>query len=286
MQFHRLIQGTLCSALLSSLLVAQGSGTSGSNRERIEQEIENQQRLMREGRIVRSNVRVTLRLRNGSRLRGVVRDGRFVERPQGLEFLASDMGQEGAGIRLWYFDETNSFMFLPYSTIAYHKIGDRLSDEEVRKIAASLDRLQAERARTKEDPNAKPAEPSKDKPEAADPNLPTLTAEQKELLAEFPPDEGWSYDRMRELEARKIRIGVFPNEKEQRFLDNFGAWSQAHQTWQQIEEIKAASQRPQTPPAPGGETKGSGDDPAPGIPKGLPSPLKKPTPPGGGPTRR
>lgn len=273
------VVGALCALSLSARISAQGEESPPTSREQIEKEIEERQKAMREGRVVRSNVRITLRLKNGSRMKGVVKDGRFVERPAGLEFLLTDMTEEGAGIRLWYYDRTNSFVFLPYSTVAYHKIGDRLTDEEVRKIAAELDRIASDKARTKEDPAAakpKPDEKDGAAPGVEDADLPTLTDEQKAILAEFPPAEGWSYDRMRELEARKVRIGVFPNEREQKFLDNFGVWTQAAQLQQQIDDIKA-NRAAQRPPAPGGGTGGIKVPipiGVPGGPGGLPTPQK------------
>ena len=57
--------------------------------------------LEREGRVVRSNVRITVRLNNGSKMAGVVRNGRFIERHDGLQFVPTDVRMEGAGVRLW-----------------------------------------------------------------------------------------------------------------------------------------------------------------------------------------
>ncbi|MFO1052978.1 MAG: hypothetical protein U1F36_12255 [Planctomycetota bacterium] len=286
-----LIASALAALSLGTTARAQGSGPD-STKEQIQREIDQQQKLMREGKVVRSNVRITLRLKNGSRMKGVVKDGRFVERPQGLEFLPSELTAEDAGVRLWYYDQTNSFIFLPYADIAYHKIGDRLTDEEVKKIAEELDRIALDKARLKDDPSAKSKdEPKKDGAPAKDgPELPTMTDDQKAILAEFPPSEGWSYDRMRELEARKIRIGVYPNEHEQRFLDNFGLWSQASQIAQQIAEIQA-NQRANGTPAPAGETAGTSTVQKPaeksgGLPVPGAQPGKTPTTPMKTPMRR
>lgn len=254
------IAGALCALSMTAVLPAQGGQESS---EHIRREIDERQQAMREGRVVRSNVRITLRLRNGSRLKGVVKDGRFVERPQGLEFLPTEMTEDDAGIRLWYYNDTNSFIFLPYTTIAYHKIGDRLTDDEVRRIAAELDKKAEERSRLKDDPDKAGGEATGDGANGeAQSDLPVLADEQKALLAEFPPEQGWGYDRMRELEARKIRIGVYPNEKEQKFLDSFEAWNQAFQLWQQIEELKrSAAPAGEVAPAGEGGTEGAGTAP-------------------------
>ncbi|MBI5852099.1 MAG: hypothetical protein HZB39_13885 [Planctomycetes bacterium] len=270
------IAGALCALSITAVLPAQGGQESS---EHIRREIDERQQAMREGRVVRSNVRITLRLRNGSRLKGVVKDGRFVERPQGLEFLPTEMTEDDAGIRLWYYNDTNSFIFLPYTTIAYHKIGDRLTDDEVRRIAAELDKKAEERSRLKVDPDQTGEATGDGTNGEAQSDLPVLADEQKALLAEFPPEQGWGYDRMRELEARKIRIGVYPNEKEQKFLDSFEAWNQAFQLWQQIEELKRNA-APSGEVAPTGEagTEGAGTPPPigalPGTPGGLPTAQK------------
>lgn len=262
------LAAALCALSFTTALSAQGGREPT---EHIRREIDSRQQAMREGRVVRSNVRITLRLRNGSRMKGVVKDGRFVERPQGLEFLPTEMSEEDAGIRLWYYDNTNSFIFLPYATIAYHKIGDRLTDDEVRRIAAELDRAAADQARVKADPTVtkdKPAGGAETPAEGAS-DAPVLSDEQRALLTEFPPEQGWGYDRMRELEARKIRIGVYPNETEQRFLDSFEAWNQAFQLWQQIEAAKQNA-------APEGETAPAAGEASTGE-TGLPTPTPEST---------
>ena len=51
-----------------------------AGRDEVQREIAERERAMREGKLVRSNVRITVRLKNGSKLSGVVRNGRFIER--------------------------------------------------------------------------------------------------------------------------------------------------------------------------------------------------------------
>ena len=58
--------------------------------------------------------------------------GRFIERIDGTS-SSSRRSQPGpnSGLRLWYYDDTDSYIFLPYRSIKQYKIGERLTDAEV-----------------------------------------------------------------------------------------------------------------------------------------------------------
>ena len=240
-------------------------------KDRIRREVLEKQQLMREGKVIRTNVRVTVRLHNGSRLRGVVKGGRVIERPDGLAFVPADVAEVDAGIRMWYYDGTNSYVFLPFSTIKDHDIGEKLTDEEVVAIEKriDLDRRKAADARRRElarvarakaaadkaKENAGGAKPGEeatdDEAEASDS---PLSEEQAQLLAEFPPEAGWGKEKYDLIQKRKITIGRFPNESEQRFLDNFSQWQQAFHLSKiaEGESGDAPTSRPTTgAPAPG-----------------------------------
>ena len=259
------ILAALC-ATCSTAVLAQ---TPVTTRERIEREVAEKQRLMREGKVVLSNVRVTVRLDNGSRLRGVVKNGRFIERHDGLAFVPSDRVREDAGLRIWYYNQTNSYIFLPWTTISEHTIGEILSDEDVERMGLELDERrraeEAARAAAKAGKQAAKAK-AKDPTEATtvdakpEPEKSPLTPEQTALLEEFPPSGGWSLARLQEIEARKVRIHVYPSEKEQRFLDQFGAWNEANEV-RKAHEAKVASQqaaKTPTPPSFGGPPQSGG----------------------------
>src|SRR5690606_293389 len=100
--------------------------------------IEAMREALREGRVAHYNVRVMVRLKNGNRLKGVVKNGRFVELHDGLDFVPTDRDNPSAGLRVWYTAGTNSFLFIPHSTIAHYKIGVRLSDEQVKALEEKL----------------------------------------------------------------------------------------------------------------------------------------------------
>lgn len=241
-------------------LAAQDHGTDA--RDRVVQEVNEKTRLMREGHVIRTNVRVTVRLLNGSRLRGVVRNGRFIERVDGLTFVPSEMTEPNAGLRLWYYDETNSYIFLPYASIETHQIGEQLSQLEVIEIGRQFDeqaRKRAELAASERDRAT--AEKQQDKTGTADagkgatPPAGTsspLTAEQKALLDEFPISGGWGKDRMEEIESRKIRLGVYPDDKSKRFLEVFSQWNEANELARAAESQSTRQSVGPTPvPTPG-----------------------------------
>src|SRR5258706_5328691 len=67
-----------------------------------DQQVQEMRRQMVEGRRYRSHVRVTVRLKNGNTIRGIVKDGLLVERIDGLHFCVAEADQPGAGIRVYY----------------------------------------------------------------------------------------------------------------------------------------------------------------------------------------
>ena len=216
---------------------------------------------MREGKVIRTNVHVTVRLRNRSRLRGVVKNERFIERVDGLSFVPSELRAPGAGLRLWYYNNTDSYIFLPYDTILKHHIGRKLTDDEVHEIAKRIEneRLQAEEERRRRDLRQKAEAQQKadrerrargnDRPRVGNEPESQLSEQQKALLAEFPPDQGWGIDKFREIEQRKIQVGVYPDERSQRFLEMFGEWNEANEL-HKAGEKRAQSSQPLPAPTP------------------------------------
>lgn len=210
-------------------------------KQRVQEEILRKQDAIREGKVGNFNVRVRLRLHNGSRMLGVVKNGRFVEQEHGIDFVESDRRSPEAGVRLWYFDDSSSFVFLRWVDIESHKVLAKLSNEEVRAIevqvaerdaqAAQARRLAAEaKAKAKAEAEATAAAEStagSTSTPAPAPVAPPAPAPVPDLLKEFPPEQGWSEARAAEIERRKVVVGAYPNEQEQRFLDVLTAWCKA-----------------------------------------------------------
>jgi hypothetical protein len=211
------------------------------------------------GRPVRSHVRVLVRLKNGNRLRGIVKDGRVVERIDGLRFVQADADEQGAGVRLWYWDNTNNYVFLPFKDILDYRIQEQLSTEQL--LAIEKDVTEAERKKAEVSTEKKPGDaPPTPEPIAADGTLePKPIADKKPddakdpkdatkdpakdatkdadklkqqvgLLQEFPPASGWSAAKRDEIKRRLAVIGVKPSPQEERFVSVFDQWMAACQT--------------------------------------------------------
>lgn len=243
---HRILAVAVIAVSLQAL-PSQDPGRAGTEspppihpeKQRVQNEILRKQDAIREGKVGNFNVRVRLRLHNGSRMLGVVKNGRFVEQEHGIDFVESDRRSPEAGVRLWYFDDSSSFVFLRWADIESHKVLAKLTNEEVRAIevqvaerdalVAQTRRLAAE-AKAKADAEAKAAAESTaagTPATAPAPVTPPTPPPMPDLLKEFPPEQGWSEDRAAEIERRKVVVGAYPNEQEQRFLDVLAAWCKA-----------------------------------------------------------
>jgi hypothetical protein len=241
-------------------------------RKRIDERIQQMRDAIRDGLPITTNVRVTVKLRNNHRMSGVVKNGRFVEKVHGLDFVPSDLQTPGAGIRVWYYDNTDSYIFLPFEAIASYKIGARLTEVQLKQIEDSIEKKRrdidqsrvaatqkrqaeegreaAEKAEAKKTAAAQQAEGQKKKEEER----------LRKLLAEFPPEQGWGADKLAEIEKRKIVLGVFPDDRSRRFTEVFDDWQEAVRLQQERDgEAEAMPARP-----PGGivpPSSGDGRDP-------------------------
>jgi hypothetical protein len=118
-----------------------------------DQTIERRAALMRDqienGRPIYSHVRVAVRLKNGNKLLGVVKDGKLVERVDGLRFVEANAQDRGAGIRLWYTGGTRNYVFVPFRDLSEYEVLQRLSDKQITQIETDMqmnERRAAERA--------------------------------------------------------------------------------------------------------------------------------------------
>jgi hypothetical protein len=229
-------------ALLASLSAQGDTGESG-RKARIREQIDEMREALRDGsRLVRTNVRIAVRLHNGNRLRGVIKNGRFIERVDGLDFVPAEKATPGAGVRVWYSDNTNSYVFLMHETISTYKIGARLTDVEIREIEERIaaDRERAEKARAlqaamAEAERKREAEEKEASEKVADQEKAAGQAELQarederllKLLQEFPPEAGWGPERVQQIRQHSIAVGVPPDEKSRRFMDVFGDWQRA-----------------------------------------------------------
>ncbi len=216
-------------------------------REEIRERIQRERARRLTTNIVRTHVAVRVRLRNGERLQGIVKDGNFVERPSGgLEFVRAEMTQEDAGLRLWYYNRTDGYIFLPYTMIETYKVLKRLTDTDIKVIhdeikeAEKLANAEAEKRgkQLAEKSNAlKQGEAAADKAGELSADLAAKKKRAEEdaaalaLIDEFPPDEGWGEERINQINIRRLTVRVFPNEKERRFIELFEQWKKGRDVW-------------------------------------------------------
>ena len=147
------VLGCFVLALMSTgpLLAAQRPGGEDSPvRSRVERQVKEMRRQMVEGRVFRSHVRVTVRLQNGNRIRGIVKDGVLVERVEGPRFVAAERDEEGAGVRLYYYNGKRSFVFLPFRDIKDYRINRRITALELAQIERDSRHRESEDARKRE----------------------------------------------------------------------------------------------------------------------------------------
>jgi hypothetical protein len=222
---------------------------------RVEQRAQSMREQITGGRQVQSHVRVSVRLKNGNKLQGVVKDGRLVERVDGLRFVEAQAQERGAGIRLWYSSGARNYVFVPFADFLEYEVLQRLSSAQIAEIEGEMqmeERRAAERAAaaaaragsnpggsalsgdTPPAPGQEPA-PAKGKPapEATGDKPPTETEAQAQhrkwfaLVNTYAPDDGWNKARRDEIARRMVVVGAKPNELEQAFVDQFAEWEKA-----------------------------------------------------------
>jgi hypothetical protein len=254
--------------LLAVILPAQGSKTKGSapgskplpaasakeapeHRTKIEKRVLEMRDAMRRGKVPEHDVYVRVLLKNKNKFKGVVKNGRFAEVYQGLDYVIADRDQRGAGLRLWYAAGSHGFLFVPYAEIASYEIGKALTLAQGRALEQEV--VVRSPRPSKPEPAKKPAVKSVSVVQPLP--SPALTEPQKALLKEFPPSDGWGPDRIATLKQRRIALGVYPNEQERKFEAQYEAWYVAFELQnKQVEARSAASQAESQTPATGGKT--------------------------------
>lgn len=235
-----------------------------------EQKIDQRAQQMRDnlgaGRQVTTHVRINLRLRNGNKLTGVVKDGRFVERVDGLRFVDASAKEKGAGIRIWYTGGRRNFVFVPFGEMAEYEVLERLSQKQLDEIDASIRLAEQKQAKATETPAAAPtatptagvdgapgaapgaepaggpgkapagtagAQPGKVDGKTAEADAEAAQLAQQKvylaLLRDYPPAGGWNRARRDEIARRKVVVGATPSEKELKFVEQFETWLKACQ---------------------------------------------------------
>ena len=105
---------------------------------RIDQRAQSMRDQIELGKTVNIHVRVAVRLKNGNRLLGVVKDGKLVERVDGLRFVDAQAQERGAGIRLWYTGGTRNWVFVPFHDFADYEVLQQLSNKQIQAIEQEM----------------------------------------------------------------------------------------------------------------------------------------------------
>lgn len=130
-----------------------------------------------------AHVRVSMRLKNGNKLTGVVKDGRLVERVDGMRFVEASAAERGAGVRLWYCTGGRDFVFVQFSDLAEYTILQKLTAKQIEEIERDL-QVAAER-RAAEEAAREQARKQVEVPLPAEPA--TEAAEPTPLVPPAPP---------------------------------------------------------------------------------------------------
>jgi len=133
----------LTAASLAAQTPAGGTPASG---DRIEQRSQAMREQIGTGQQVQSHVRVSVRLKNGNRLKGVVKDGKLVERVDGLRFVDAQAKESGAGIRLWYSTGARNYVFVPFEGLAEYQVLQRLTPKQLEQIEQEMQMEETARA--------------------------------------------------------------------------------------------------------------------------------------------
>jgi hypothetical protein len=142
---------------------------------------------------------VTITPTNGREItvKGVVRNGKLIERFEGRSFVQDPtIENPQCGVRLWWVDNTSGWIFLRYSQIHTIALTGVLTAEEKKKIMEAL--LVKENEKKEE---ARAQEAAKLDDELAKMSTTELEAY---LLREYPQEQGWTSDKLRDLKKKQL----------------------------------------------------------------------------------
>lgn len=211
----------------------------------------------------------TVKLKTGRSMHGAVLvEGVWEKRDASGAWVAAKRDEAGAGVRVWYVDGLDGFLFVRAADVTDVSITGPFGDAEKR--AAEKQRTEAERRAAEErkalaekrakqaEADAAAAEEARKSEEAAAGARAKAEHEArverwKKLLDEFPADL-WKVETPAEIDRRRIVMDLLPTAQEKRFLAVFEDWKLALE-WKKAEDErkakeKAAAQTPAPTPAP------------------------------------
>ncbi|MCB9877565.1 MAG: hypothetical protein H6835_08200 [Planctomycetes bacterium] len=244
MNWSAVAVASLFAASLSAQVPPAPTGGESRPKDKIERRAEEMREHLGTGRQVQSHVKVSVRLKNGNKLVGVVKDGRLVERVDGLRFVDAQARERGAGIRLWYSGGTRNYVFVPFESLQGYEVLQRLTNDQLKEMETQLamaEKRAAERAAaaqkaaqgdaTAEVPVAgAEGDTAAPKDGEAKPAEKQLSAEEQrwaDLLKKYPPMLGWNKTRRDEIANRFVVLGTNPSDFEKAFVTQYEDWCKA-----------------------------------------------------------
>lgn len=205
--------------------------------------------------------KVSLRLKSGRRFGGVVsRDRAFHEFVHAGSHHRAETYPKKGRLRLSYVDGLDGDFVFGWSDVdkievreILDRAGLRAMEDEfttsriARRLAAESESAESGPAATDDampagDPAAPPA-PAGDggEPRDQEPGTPDPASGPKlPMLAEFPPEMGWTPERKKQIEWRRTVVGSFPDAREARFLEVYAEWEPLFLEWTRQKEADAA----------------------------------------------
>jgi hypothetical protein len=189
-------------------------------------------------------------------VKGVVRNGKLIERFAGRVFVEDPTVENPqCGVRLWWVENTEGWIFLRYSQIRTIALTGILTAEEKQAI------LEQVQAKQKESENKQKAQ------EAAklEEDLVKMTGAELEayLLREYPADQNWNHERLRDLKKKQLIDNQPLTREESVFVAYFPTLIKARLKDLKREkdkfEFEPGSAVKPSEPAPAGEAPGSAD---------------------------
>lgn len=183
-------------------------------------------------------------------VKGVVRNGKLIERFAGREFVIDPtIEHPHCGVRLWWVDNTSGWIFLRYSQIRTIALTGILTAEERQQI---MDALRVKDQKKEEEKKAEEA--AKLEEELLQMSAPELEAY---VLREYPQDQGWNHEKLRGLKKKQLIDNQPLTRQESIFVSYFPVLIKAR-----LKELKREKDKVEFEP-------GTADKPA--DPAGTPS---------------
>jgi hypothetical protein len=183
--------------------------------------------------------RVQVQLKNGHSMIGIAKAGVRCERLVRGNFKpAGDAPDRSSGIRVWYYQDLDGYIFLEQKGLERVDVLGTLSHEESRALSDAISAARGARIQVASAAASRPSPSSSKKDgETASESRPApkdgngYTAHERALLDRFPPDKGWNPEKFGELQRRKIVLHVNPSAEEQAFVDEFPTFQDAWKKW-------------------------------------------------------